>query len=51
MSVATPKAIEQDRFEAFLADVEEAGDWPPGLEFLARTLSTLHIATESPLTA
>lgn len=45
------KAIEQDRFEAFLADVEEAGDWPPGLEFLARTLSTLHIATESPLTA
>ena len=34
-------AIEQQQFDAFLADVEAAGGWPPGLEFLVRSLTTL----------
>lgn len=35
-------AIEQDRFDAFVTEVEDAGGWPSGLDFLARTLTTLH---------
>lgn len=34
-------AIEQQQFDAFLADVKAAGGWPPGLEFLVRSLVTL----------
>jgi hypothetical protein len=34
-------AIEQQQFETFLTDVEAAGGWPPGLEFLVRSLTTL----------
>jgi hypothetical protein len=34
-------AIEQQQFDTFLADVEAAGGWPPGLEFLVRSLTTL----------
>jgi hypothetical protein len=34
-------AIEQQQFDTFLADVEAAGGWPPGLEFLVRALATL----------
>lgn len=40
-------AIEQGRFDAFQAEVAEAGGWPPGLEFLARTLTTLQHSNES----
>lgn len=40
-------AIEQGRLEAFLIDVEEAGGWPSGLEFLVHTLATLHIPINS----
>lgn len=35
------QAIEQGAFAAFVDDVEAAGGWPPGLEFLARSLTTL----------
>ncbi|TAH45791.1 MAG: hypothetical protein EYC67_09965 [Betaproteobacteria bacterium] len=34
-------AIEEQRFDAFLAEIAQAGEWPPGLEFLARSLTTL----------
>lgn len=34
-------AIEEGRFEAFLDEVADAGGWPPGMEFLARSLATL----------
>lgn len=34
-------SIEENRFDAFLDEVAEAGGWPPGLEFLARSLTTL----------
>lgn len=34
-------AIEEARFEAFLEEVEDAGGWPPGLEFLVRSLTIL----------
>lgn len=34
-------AIEEARLESFLDEVEEAGGWPAGLEFLARSLLTL----------
>ena len=34
-------AIEEDRFAAFLQEVEEAGGWPPGLAFLAHSLTVL----------
>lgn len=34
-------AIEQGRFSDFLAEVEEAGGWPPELEPLARSLNSL----------
>ena len=37
------EAIESGDFEAFLGDVEAAGGWPPGLEFLVRTLSALSL--------
>lgn len=35
------EAIESGEYEAFLADVEASGGWPPGLEFLVRSLTTL----------
>lgn len=35
------EAIESGCFEDFLAEVEQAGGWPPGLEFLVRSLETL----------
>jgi len=35
------EAVEEGRFEIFLEEVAEAGGWPPGLEFLARSLLTL----------
>ena len=35
-------AIEQGRFDDFLTEVEEAGGWPSGLEFLVSALATLH---------
>ena len=44
-------AIEQGRFDAFLTEVEEAGGWPSGLEFLARSLATLHGASTPTPTA
>ncbi len=34
-------AIEQGRFSAFLAEVDEAGGWPRELEPLARSLNSL----------
>ncbi|KON80935.1 hypothetical protein PA01_04225 [Azoarcus sp. PA01] len=34
-------SIEEGRFDAFLDEVAEAGGWPPGLELLARSLTTL----------
>lgn len=34
-------AIEDGRFEAFLLEVEAAGGWPPGLAFLAHSLTML----------
>ena len=34
-------AIEQGRFSEFLAEVDEAGGWPPELEPLARSLNSL----------
>ena len=34
-------AIEEDRFDGFLVEIAEAGGWPPGLEFLVRSLATL----------
>ncbi len=42
-------AIEQNRYEAFVAEVEAAGGWPTELEFLAETLTTLCALDESPL--
>ncbi len=44
-------AIEQGRFDAFLTEVADAGGWPVGLEFLARTLTTLQGSNESSPTA
>ncbi len=42
-------AIESGQFDAFLAEVGEAGGWPPGLERLAFSLTTLDApAHESP---
>jgi hypothetical protein len=38
------KAIEMGEFDAFVADVVDAGGWPPGLEFLARSLLVLRDA-------
>ncbi|WEN41496.1 hypothetical protein CKCBHOJB_01049 [Thauera sp. GDN1] len=35
-------AIENGRFDAFLAEIEEAGGWQPGLAFLAHSLLHLH---------
>lgn len=40
-------AIEQGRFDAFQAEVAEAGGWPAELEFLARSLTTLKDSRES----
>lgn len=34
-------AIEAGQFDAFLAEVDEAGGWPPGLESLAHSLTSL----------
>lgn len=34
-------AMENGRFDAFVDEVMDAGGWPPGLEFLARALSSL----------
>lgn len=34
-------AIEERRFDAFLGEIAQAGEWPPGLEFLAQSLTTL----------
>lgn len=41
------EAIEHGRFDAFLAEVETAGGWPAGLEFLARSLTTLQEAASN----
>lgn len=35
------KAIDSGQFSAFLDEIDEAGGWPPGLEFLAQSLATL----------
>ncbi|MBL8446994.1 MAG: hypothetical protein JNJ44_06230 [Zoogloeaceae bacterium] len=35
------RAIEEFRFDAFVEEVNDAGGWPPDLEFLARSLATL----------
>ena len=35
------EAIESGDFADFLHEIEQAGGWPPGLEFLARSLATL----------
>lgn len=35
-------AIEEHRFDAVLAEIEEAGGWQPGLAFLAHSLLDLH---------
>ncbi len=40
-------AIEQGRFDAFQTEIAQAGGWPAGLEFLARTLTTLRDSSES----
>ncbi len=38
------ESIECGDFEAFVGDVEAAGGWPPGLEFLVRSLTTLPLS-------
>ena len=38
---AAAEAIESGDIEAFFDDVDAAGGWPPGLEFLVSSLSTL----------
>lgn len=38
---AAAEAIECGDFEAFIVDVEASGGWPPGLEFLVRSLASL----------
>ncbi|MBL8439215.1 MAG: hypothetical protein JNM61_13525 [Zoogloeaceae bacterium] len=35
------RAIEDSCFDAFVEEINEAGGWPPELEFLARGLATL----------
>lgn len=35
------EAIESGRFDAFCAEIDAAGGWPPGLERLVRTLTVL----------
>ena len=40
-------AIEQGRFDVFQDEVAQAGGWPAGLEFLARTLNTLRDSSET----
>ena len=35
-------AIDDSRFEAFVAEVKSVGGWPPGLEQLALSLAALH---------
>lgn len=35
------EAIESGDFADFLHEIEQAGGWPPGLEFLVRSLATL----------
>lgn len=37
-------AIESGAFDAFASEVEAVGGWPPGLERLARALTTLQHA-------
>ncbi len=39
-------ALEEGRFDAFACEVEEAGGWPQGLEFLARSLTMLNEADD-----
>ena len=41
------EAIEQGAFDAFVAEVADAGGWPPGLESLASSLLTLGEAERS----
>lgn len=36
------RAIEIHQFDAFLDEIESAGEWPPGLKWLVHTLATLH---------
>lgn len=36
------RAIERHQLDAFLDEVESAGEWPPGLEHLVHTLTALH---------
>ena len=38
---AAAEAIESGDFADFLHEIEQAGGWPPGLEFLVRSLATL----------
>ena len=35
------EAIESGHFADFLHEIEQAGGWPPGLEFLVHSLATL----------
>ena len=39
------EAIESGDFADFLHEIEQAGGWPPGLEFLVRSLATLDDST------
>lgn len=42
-------AIESGQFDSFLAEVAEAGGWPPGLERLVHSLTALEaVSTPSP---
>lgn len=41
-------AIEEGRFDAFLAEIEEAGGWSPELAFLAQSLLSQYERTLSP---
>lgn len=36
------QAIEEQRFDTFCEEVAAAGGWPPALEWLARTLQSVH---------
>ncbi len=42
---AAAEAIESGDFADFLHEIEQAGGWPPGLEFLVRSLATLDDST------
>lgn len=42
----TAAAIEESRFDDFAREIHAAGGWPPGLERLAHSLSSLGCARE-----